>query len=155
MFFYVNPILIAAAVLPAILLLRYVYRADRLEKEPPGLLLSLVLFGILATFAAIVTEELGETVLAMFLPEYSVAYKINPATALKGINLLVDAGLLYKKRGVGMFVSSGARERLRAQRAERFYQDYVQRMVQEARRLGVTEAELVRLVERGFGGCDD
>ena len=84
-----------------------------------------------------------------------MAYRINPATALKGINLLVDAGLLYKKRGVGMFVSSGARERLRAQRAERFYQDYVQRMVQEARRLGVTEAELVRLVERGFGGCDD
>ena len=89
------------------------------------------------------------------ITEYSVAYKITPATALKGINLLVDAGLLYKKRGVGMFVSSGARERLRAQRAERFYQDYVQRMVQEARRLGVTEAELVRLVERGFGGCDD
>ena len=74
MLFYVNPILIAAAVLPAILLLRYVYRADRLEKEPPGLLLSLVIFGILATFAAIVTEELGETVLAMFLPEYSAAY---------------------------------------------------------------------------------
>ena len=89
------------------------------------------------------------------ITEYSVAYRINPATALKGINLLVDAGLLYKKRGVGMFVSSGAREALRAQRAERFYQDYVQRMVQEARRLGVTEAELVRLVERGFGGCDD
>ena len=89
------------------------------------------------------------------ITEYSVAYRINPATALKGINLLVDAGLLYKKRGVGMFVSSGARERLRAQRAERFYQDYVQRMVQEARRLGVTEAELVRLGERGFGGCDD
>lgn len=89
------------------------------------------------------------------ITEYSVAYRINPATALKGINLLVDAGLLYKKRGVGMFVSSGARERLRAQRAERFYQDYVQRMVQEARRLGVTETELVRLVERGFGGCDD
>ena len=89
------------------------------------------------------------------ITEYSMAYRINPATALKGINLLVDAGLLYKKRGVGMFVSSGARERLRAQRAERFYQDYVQRMVQEARRLGVTEAELVRLVERGFGGCDD
>ena len=89
------------------------------------------------------------------ITEYSVAYRINPATALKGINLLVDAGLLYKKRGVGMFVSSGARERLRTQRAERFYQDYVQRMVQEARRLGVTEAELVRLVERGFDGCDD
>lgn len=42
------------------------------------------------------------------ITEYSVNYKINPATALKGINLLVDAGLLYKKRGVGMFVSAGA-----------------------------------------------
>ena len=74
MIFYVNPILIAAAVLPALFLLRYVYRADRLEKEPPRLLVSLVIYGILATFAAIVTEELGELVLAMLLPEYSVAY---------------------------------------------------------------------------------
>jgi DNA-binding transcriptional regulator YhcF (GntR family) len=42
------------------------------------------------------------------ITEYSTVYKINPATALKGINLLVDAGLLYKKRGVGMFVSAGS-----------------------------------------------
>ena len=74
MIFSVNPILIAAAVLPALFLLRYVYRADRLEKEPPRLLVSLVIYGILATFAAIITEELGELVLAMLLPEYSVAY---------------------------------------------------------------------------------
>lgn len=84
------------------------------------------------------------------ITEYSVTYKINPATALKSINLLVDAGLLYKKRGVGMFVASGAREKLRGQRRERFFEDFVQSMVHEARQLGLTEAELVQLVERGF-----
>ena len=58
--FYVNPILIAAAVIPAIVLLRFVYKEDRLDKESPGLLLSLVIFGILSTFAAIVTEQIGD-----------------------------------------------------------------------------------------------
>ena len=54
------------------------------------------------------------------ITEYAATYKINPATALKGINLLVNAGLLYKKRGIGMFVAEGARENLRRQRFERF-----------------------------------
>lgn len=89
------------------------------------------------------------------ITEYSVTYKINPATALKSINLLVDAGLLYKKRGVGMFVASGAREKLRGQRRERFFEDFVQSMVHEARQLGLTEAKLVQLVERGFDGDAD
>ena len=84
------------------------------------------------------------------ITEYAVNYRINPATALKGINLLVDAGLLYKKRGVGMFVASGAREKLRQSRRERFYQDYVQRMVREARNLGLTDQELLELLERGM-----
>ena len=51
-FFYTNPILIAAAVIPAIFLLVHVYRADKLEKEPAPLLISLVLYGIAATFIA-------------------------------------------------------------------------------------------------------
>ena len=72
--FYVNPILIAAAVIPAIVLLRFVYKEDRLDKESPGLLLSLVIFGILSTFAAIVTEQIGETVLTLLLPQNSTAY---------------------------------------------------------------------------------
>ena len=84
------------------------------------------------------------------ITEYSVNYRINPATALKGINLLVDAGLLYKKRGVGMFVATGAQEKLRGQRRERFYHDYIQSAVREARNLGLTAAELAQLVERGF-----
>ena len=106
-----------------------------------------------------IAEQLEEGILSGAYPEesqvpsiteYSVQYRINPATALKGINLLVDAGLLYKKRGVGMFVSPGAREQLRRQRRERFYQDYVQRMVREARNLGLTDQELLALLERGM-----
>lgn len=104
-------------------------------------------------------EQLEEGILSGAYPEesqvpsiteYSVTYKINPATALKGINLLVDAGLLYKKRGVGMFVSSGAQEVLRAKRQERFYHDYVEKAVREAKRLGLTAALLSGLIERGF-----
>ena len=72
--FYVNPILIAAAVIPAIVLLRYVYKADRLDKESPGLLISLVLYGIAATFAALITEQIGETVLALIVPQNTTAY---------------------------------------------------------------------------------
>lgn len=72
--FYVNPILIAAAVIPAIVLLRFVYKEDRLDKESPGLLLSLVIFGILSTFAAIVTEQIGEAILGILLPQNSTAY---------------------------------------------------------------------------------
>ena len=106
-----------------------------------------------------IAEQLEEGILSGAYPEesqvpsiteYSVQYRINPATALKGINLLVDAGLLYKKRGVGMFVSPGARERLLQARRERFYQDFVQRLVREARNLGLTDQELLALLERGM-----
>ncbi len=84
------------------------------------------------------------------ITEYSANYKINPATALKGINLLVDAGLIYKKRGVGMFVAAGAQEKLRAERRERFYHDYVEKVVREAQRLGMTAQQLYELMQRGF-----
>jgi len=84
------------------------------------------------------------------ITEFSVNFKINPATALKGINLLVDAGLLYKKRGLGMFVSTGAREKLLLQRRESFYHDYVEKLVQEASHLGLTPDELTKMLKRGF-----
>lgn len=88
------------------------------------------------------------------ITEYAATYRINPATALKGINLLVDAGLLYKKRGVGMFVRTGAREQLLAERRESFYQNYVEQLVREARRLGLTAEQLMELVERGCAHVD-
>lgn len=84
------------------------------------------------------------------ITEYAATYKINPATALKGINQLVNAGLLYKKRGIGMFVADGAQDMLRKQRSEAFYHDYVQAMVREGKGLGLTLPQLTDLVKRGF-----
>lgn len=88
------------------------------------------------------------------ITEYSASYRINPATALKGINLLVDAELLYKKRGVGMFVAAGAQEKLLSERRERFYHDYVELLVREAKKLGLTAAQLEEMLERGFDDVD-
>jgi len=88
------------------------------------------------------------------ITEYAATYKINPATALKGINLLVNAGLLYKKRGIGMFVSEGARETLRKKRSEEFYQNYIEQVVREAKRLDMTAEQLTALIQRGFEHVD-
>ena len=69
-------ILIAAAVIPAVWLLVRVYRADRLEKEPVGLVLSLVLLGIVSTALASLTEELGDLALSYFYPEGTIQYAL-------------------------------------------------------------------------------
>jgi DNA-binding transcriptional regulator YhcF (GntR family) len=84
------------------------------------------------------------------ITEFSINYKINPATALKGINILVEAGIVYKKRGVGMFVSQGAVEKLREQRKEHFYEDFINKLVVEAKRLQLTENDIKNMIERGF-----
>lgn len=84
------------------------------------------------------------------ITELSVVYTINPATALKGVNLLVDQGLLHKKRGLGMFVADGAREQLMQRRKESFFRDYVQPLVHEATELGIDSEELTALVKRGY-----
>ena len=82
--------------------------------------------------------------------ELSVTYKINPATALKGMNLLVDAGIVYKKRGVGMFVAEGAVRKLRQKRKDQFYENFVSRLVEEAKKLEITDVEIISMIERGF-----
>ena len=84
------------------------------------------------------------------ITELAASYKINPATALKGINLLVEEGVVYKKRGVGMFVAQGAAERLRVKRKEGFYDRFVASLVAEAKRLGIGKEELEALIARGF-----
>ncbi|HHU72910.1 MAG TPA: GntR family transcriptional regulator [Clostridiales bacterium] len=84
------------------------------------------------------------------ITELSVNYRINPATALKGINILVDEGNIYKKRGVGMFVAEGAVERLTFKRREKFYGNYIRNLVDEAKRLEITKDEIKTMIERGF-----
>jgi GntR family transcriptional regulator len=82
--------------------------------------------------------------------ELAAFYRINPATAAKGINLLVDDGVLEKRRGIGMFVAAGAQEQLRAGRRKRFAEQYVDPMLAEANRLGIDTDTLMSLI-RGPG----
>lgn len=78
--------------------------------------------------------------------ELAKFYAINPATAAKGINLLVDKGILYKKRGIGMFVQQGSKGQIIAERKEGFYRDYVLALVGEAHNLSISEQELVAMI---------
>ena len=79
--------------------------------------------------------------------ELAAYYRINPATAAKGINLLADDGLLEKRRGIGMFVADGARQRLLAQRREHFVERYVRPLLTEAARLGIDGGELIATIK--------
>ncbi len=103
-----------------------------------------------------IAEQLEDDIVAGRLPEETqvpstnelAAYlRINPATAGKGVNLLVDQGILYKKRGIGMFVADGARARLVAQRRDRFREQYLAPLLTEAERLGITPAQLAAMIE--------
>ena len=78
--------------------------------------------------------------------ELAAFYRINPATAAKGINVLVDRGILVKRRGIGMFVADGARARLRDERRAVFADRFIQPLLVEARTLGLTPDELAQLV---------
>lgn len=82
--------------------------------------------------------------------ELSVKYNINPATALKGINILVDRGIVYKKRGIGMFVSKGAIGALIEQRRNKFINQYIPEMMKEARNLGIPSEEIKKIIEASY-----
>lgn len=75
-------------------------------------------------------------------------YKINHATVTKGVNQLVDEGILYKKRGIGMFVAQGAKKKLVEKRRQAFSDEYVYPLVQEAEKLGITESEIIDLIRK-------
>ena len=83
--------------------------------------------------------------------EVSTAFNINPATVLKGMNQLVDEGLIYKKRGLGMFVKTGAVAVIRKKRQNAFFDNYVDTLIQESKKLSLTKEELLELIERGYG----
>jgi DNA-binding transcriptional regulator YhcF (GntR family) len=80
--------------------------------------------------------------------EFAAFYRINPATAAKGINILVDDGVLEKRRGIGMFVVVGAREQLIELRRKEFAVQFIDPLLIEARRLGITDDELVDLIRQ-------
>ena len=96
--------------------------------------------------AEIADGGLAEGVRVPSSNELAAYYRINPATAAKGISMLTDEGLLEKRRGIGMFVAAGARQRLLEERRRSFTEHYVEPMVTEAARLGIGPAELVELI---------
>ncbi|SHN22250.1 GntR family transcriptional regulator [Gracilibacillus kekensis] len=82
--------------------------------------------------------------------EFAKHYQINPATAAKGINLLVNQEIIYKKRGVGMFVSEKARDIVIKKRKEQFYDQYVQPMLKEATRIELSEEQLTKWIKEVY-----
>jgi DNA-binding transcriptional regulator YhcF (GntR family) len=84
--------------------------------------------------------------------ELAAYYRINPATAAKGIAMLTDDGLVEKRRGIGMFVAAGARARLLAERRKRFAERYVEPLVAEAGRLGIDADELAAMIREARNG---
>ena len=78
--------------------------------------------------------------------ELSKIYQINPATVLKGINLLVERQILYKKRGIGMFVASGAVAAIKEVRKESFKEVVMTQLFQEAKKLGISKKELIEII---------
>lgn len=81
--------------------------------------------------------------------EISITYKINPATVGKGFNILVNEGIIYKKRGVGMFVSTGAVKKLLTNRKNKFFDNYILTLMSEAKRLGITVDEIINMIKGG------
>lgn len=107
--------------------------------------------------ADVVSGALDGDEQVMSTNQYAAYYRINPATVAKAFQQLVDEQVLYKKRGIGTFVSPTARDALRAQRRETFFSDVVDPMVAEAKAVGIPLDEVVARIQRlaGRAGKED
>nr|WP_261166863.1 GntR family transcriptional regulator [Microbacterium sp. Marseille-Q6965] len=94
----------------------------------------------------IVDGTLPEETQAPSTNELAAFHRINPATAAKGVGMLVEKGVLYKRRGIGMFVAEGARELLLAERRAAFADAYVLPLLNEARRIGLSPDDVRALI---------
>ncbi|MCK2029972.1 MULTISPECIES: GntR family transcriptional regulator [Microbacterium] len=95
---------------------------------------------------SIVDGSLAEEAQAPSTNELAAFYRINPATAAKGVAMLTDKGVIYKRRGIGMFVADGARERLLGERRAAFADRYIDPLITEARTLGLDADDLAALL---------
>lgn len=99
---------------------------------------------------AIFTGAFAEETKVPSTNEISALLNINPHTVLKGMNMLVDEEVIYKKRGLGMFVKEGAVEKIRQRRQSHFYNQYIATLIEEASKLQMTKEEIMKLIERGY-----
>ncbi|ODA39872.1 GntR family transcriptional regulator [Desulfosporosinus sp. BG] len=82
--------------------------------------------------------------------QYQLAdmFTINPSTAAKGLNILADENIVYKKRGLGMFVSPNAKQYILTKRRNQILGQMIEALVIEAKRLDVSESELIRMIQQ-------
>ncbi|MFO1446066.1 GntR family transcriptional regulator [Bacillus sp. Bva_UNVM-123] len=99
----------------------------------------------------IVNNQLHEGEQAPSTNQLAAFYKINHITVSKGVNQLVDEGILYKKRGIGMFVAEGAKEKLISKRKATFKDVVIVELVLEAEKLGISESEIVEYIKQVKG----
>ena len=106
-----------------------------------------------------IAEQLEDSIFTGVFPEetkipstneISALLSINPHTVLKGMNMLVDEEIIYKKRGLGMFVKEGAVEKIRQKRQSQFYEQYVAALISEAVKLQMSKEVIIALIERGY-----
>lgn len=84
--------------------------------------------------------------------EFAKVYNINPATARKGLNILVDEGILYKKRGLGMFVTSDGRKKILKKRQDKFFKERLPDIIREAKRLEIEIDEIINYIKESEEG---
>ena len=83
--------------------------------------------------------------------QISKVYSVNPTTAVKAISKMTDAGILYKKRGIGMCVAKGARERITTRRKDVFLNQTIDAMIAESKTLGISIDELISVLKNKEG----
>ena len=96
----------------------------------------------------IIAGVMAEETQVPSINEFAAFYRINPATALKGVTMLVDEGALYKKRGIGMFVAEGAQARLKTKRRDKFSAEFVTPLLTEAAKLGISSEQLAEMIRK-------
>lgn len=96
----------------------------------------------------IIDETLTEDDKIPSTNEIVTYFKVNHITVSKGVTELVDEGVLYKKRGVGMFVAEGAREKLLASRRQGFVENYLKPMLEEAKKLDLSESDIQKMIDK-------
>ena len=99
----------------------------------------------------ILTGALKEETAIPSVRQISVEYGLNPQTVLNATQLLIQEGLLEKRRGLGMFVQKQARKQLNQSASDRFRNETVQALVEEAQMLSITQEALIELIQQTYG----
>ena len=106
-----------------------------------------------------IAEQLEDSIFTGVFPEetkipstneISALLNINPHTVLKGMNMLVDEEIIYKRRGLGMYVKAGAVKKIRRKRQNQFYNQYIEALINEAVKLQMSKEEIITLIEKGY-----